>query len=106
MAWRLTRRTRRKTLIYTQVAAARDRLEATLRTAAEVVDALDVDVAAEEEARERAAADEAARRERAEEASERAAADARIQEERSEREAAERAAVSYTHLTLPTICSV
>merc|ERR1719163_427626 len=48
-----------------KVAAARDRLEATLRTAAEVVDALDVDVAAEE-------------------ASERAAADARIQEERSE----------------------
>ena len=51
---------------------------ATLRTAAEVVDALDVDVAAEEEARERAAADEAARRERAEERR-RAAADARIE---------------------------
>ena len=49
---------------------------------------------AEEEARERAAADEAARRERAEEASERAAADARIEEERSEREAAERAAAA------------
>ena len=77
-----------------KVAAARDRLEATLRTAAEVVDALDVDVAAEEEARERAAADEAARRERAEEASERAAADALIEEERSEREAAERAAAA------------
>ena len=58
-----------------KVAAARDRLEATLRTAAEVVDALDVDVAAEE-------------------ASERAAADARIEEERSEREAAERAAAA------------
>ena len=71
----LASQTRRKTLIYTQVAAARDRLEATLRTAAEVVDALDVDVAAEE-------------------ASERAAADARIEEERSEREAAERAAAA------------
>ena len=68
-------RTRRKILISAQVAAARDRLEATLRTAAEVVDALDVDVAAEE-------------------ASERAAADARIEEERSEREAAERAAAA------------
>ena len=68
-------RTRRKILISAQVAGARDRLEATLRTAAEVVDALDVDVAAEE-------------------ASERAAADARIEEERSEQEAAERAAAA------------